>query len=710
MEKRAFSIFSGAVNDRIMSGENGYIKFRTLLFLLCVCYALFCTSLQALPEGSGSIIRDARVYVKEGFRNTDLSVNLSFEEWNLHKFPASGAQVRLDSDGSHEPLEFSVAVPFLFSADSIERRDAWLQLASIGQNYEIFLNGQIVHREIFTGRNGTLIADRSVKEAFFYLPDSFFREGKNVLLFHIIGERSRQNTSLNNPGICLYPDASFQRTKHGGGYFALGLALSFILVSLPLIAIYRRFDFFAALVTIISAALLICFRYNQSALFFDYRSAESARVLLQSVFFIGALVMFELHSGRKSPLVPLISGLAAVLVFALFMSFPDSVVSFLDNFLMLVISVFVLAIQLTLRVPSRKSENIQQSSYLLLFVFIFAAILCYVSTIAGIHSDWVLLAFSGLCFILVVSGHIDSLMRREKVRISGEEAYREAQKELLAARGELKESLMRIDRLTEKSNHYEEEYIKYRDNFQKDSYITGVVQNYAFSKYAPRDEFYDVAMYDSCQGRVSQIVYDFYSKGDTLGGVSLFSVDASGISSGLITLLARNILFRRFNQYQDKKLCDIVAVANKDLADEIGRFNNPLSGAMLKFGDDGIEYISIGFPDCIYRNAKRKTRPIRLMGHSMPAHFGISVPEEPFPTIRFVLEQGDSLLLFTPSMATNRSADDQPFSHDMIISAFERIPHFPNVIDEVNHFVKQYNAFIDTSLAADFALIVIRRK
>jgi sigma-B regulation protein RsbU (phosphoserine phosphatase) len=51
---------------------------------------------------------------------------------------------------------------------------------------------------------------------------------------------------------------------------------------------------------------------------------------------------------------------------------------------------------------------------------------------------------------------------------------------------------------------------------------------------------------------ISGDLYDFYLDDDTLSGISLFDVSGHGIASGLITMLAKSILFRTYNSNMDQ--------------------------------------------------------------------------------------------------------------------------------------------------------------
>jgi|GEM_PF-5072409 len=679
--------------------------------ILLLIPLLFFVSLTYAAEKS-SLLRDARYYVQQGFLPEYLSSDPALVTWQLVQFTNENVRISYTQSGPLTSLpstgNYTAAVTFITALSELERHSIWLLVSSIGQNYEIYLNGRLIHREMYTDREGNIIADRTAKDARFLLPVQFFNNGRNFLVFHITGENNRRDTGVVDPEIVLLPEGSSPEEPPRYGHLLAGISLCFLFFAVLIICFCRKRDFLVSLLWILAASALIFTKQYGRILFFDARSAQSLAVVLQCVTAVLAVLLFELRSLRRSLVPPLLAALCMSIVFAFSFEYYDTVAALLANFLLSFIAVCAAASFITLFSIPRGNTTAPLGR--LLAAYLGGTLMYYLLPLAGYENDWALLVLPCAVFLILAAEQLQVLSKQESIRLISEANYTDAQRELELARNELKESLVRIDRLTEKSAHYEQEYKKYRDNFLKDSYITGVVQNYAFSRYAPSDERYEIAMFNSSQGKVSQIFYDFYERGDRVIGLSLFSVDATGISSGLITLLARNTLFRRFNQYHDKKLSEIVTAANKDIADEIGRFNNPLTGTMLKFSDDSIEYVSIGFPDCVYRNANRRTRTVRLLEREMAKSFGVSVPDDPFAVIRFVLEKGDSLLLYTPSMSANRSADDQPYSNEMVISAFEQIPHFPNAIDEVNHFVKQYNSYIDTTVAADFALIVIRKK
>lgn len=96
----------------------------------------------------------------------------------------------------------------------------------------------------------------------------------------------------------------------------------------------------------------------------------------------------------------------------------------------------------------------------------------------------------------------------------------------------LQEALEKI----EKAQLETEEELELASNIQK-SYLPNKI---------PEFKNWDLAYYFRPMSSVSGDFYDFYHDQKELWGFGLFDVSGHGISSGLITMIAKSIIFRHF--------------------------------------------------------------------------------------------------------------------------------------------------------------------
>ena len=91
---------------------------------------------------------------------------------------------------------------------------------------------------------------------------------------------------------------------------------------------------------------------------------------------------------------------------------------------------------------------------------------------------------------------------------------------------------------------------------------------------------------------VSGDLYDFYLEDNVLTGVSILDVSGHGIASGLITMLARTIFYRNFAAGKEEDLSEILEKSNRHLIKEIGNVDYYLTGILLRFKQDSVEYVN----------------------------------------------------------------------------------------------------------------------
>jgi signal transduction histidine kinase/ActR/RegA family two-component response regulator len=159
-------------------------------------------------------LRDYPVYLKRGFDKSVINRNPAEGEWDavipakdsrsamIKKIlPAEDGRPFL-SPGGDKPREYTIVIPFIMSKDKMNamRRNPpvlpGIFLASIGDNWEIFLNGSVVQAEVYLNAAGNTTAHRSWRNVVFPLKHELFREGENYLAFRIIGPPTYDNTGL----------------------------------------------------------------------------------------------------------------------------------------------------------------------------------------------------------------------------------------------------------------------------------------------------------------------------------------------------------------------------------------------------------------------------------------------------------------------------------------------------------------------------------
>ncbi|MCP4134391.1 MAG: response regulator [bacterium] len=231
---------------------------------------------------------------------------------------------------------------------------------------------------------------------------------------------------------------------------------------------------------------------------------------------------------------------------------------------------------------------------------------------------------------------------------------------------------------------------------------------------APESNTWDIAFLFKPMSGVSGDFYDFYDFDGILSGVGLFDVSGHGISSGLVTMIAKSVLFRRFHFGLLLKLNKVLELANKELFEEIGEVDNYLTGILLRFHEEGkIDYVNAGHPGILYKN--RQTNETTIMtgenGESISGmYLGMPMMEDSYESISFAINRGDYLLLYTDCLSESKNSENSEFGSNNILTAFQEAPNGSS--DAVLKYIyDEFTAFTGTdSLKDDLTVIVIRKK
>jgi serine phosphatase RsbU (regulator of sigma subunit) len=291
-------------------------------------------------------------------------------------------------------------------------------------------------------------------------------------------------------------------------------------------------------------------------------------------------------------------------------------------------------------------------------------------------------------------------------RVNLEKKVEERTKELQAAMEELEamnDSLTLVNREIEESNA----------RYKTDNKMAANVQAAFLPQKPSQSDEYDIALIFKPMSGVSGDFYDFYQTDGQVNGAGIFDVSGHGISSGLLTLLARSIINRNFNSNHER-LGIVMENINNDLIAEIGQAGLYITGILLRFGDGVVEYANSGHPELIYRSGKTKIagQVIPPGGESIVGPFlGVDMLKEKFKSIKLQFNRGDSLLAFTDGLRETKNLKGEEYNERRIIKSLQDGPG--GTAREILDFVmEQFYDFTrkKDNLSDDITAIVIRKK
>jgi sigma-B regulation protein RsbU (phosphoserine phosphatase) len=213
---------------------------------------------------------------------------------------------------------------------------------------------------------------------------------------------------------------------------------------------------------------------------------------------------------------------------------------------------------------------------------------------------------------------------------------------------------------------------------------------------------------------VSGDFFDFYMKDDKVDGAGLFDVSGHGISSGLLTLIAKSIIYRNFRNMENEKLGMLMNSINKALINEIGQTGYYITGILLRFKESVVEYANSAHPHMLFRKAHsgKVGKVIPHDGDGIVGNFlGVSAMEEEYKSLGVKLNQGDCVFLYTDGLADMKNPQEEPFEDERILQALKDAPG-ETAQGIVDYVVKVFYDFTQKKNGPtdDLTVICIRKK
>ncbi len=292
-----------------------------------------------------------------------------------------------------------------------------------------------------------------------------------------------------------------------------------------------------------------------------------------------------------------------------------------------------------------------------------------------------------------------------------EEMVEERTKELTKTNQELEAAMAIMEAMNEDLFKTNKELKEAQRIASLDIQMAVNVQSSFFPKTAPRTKDWDIAYVFIPMAGVSGDMYDFYIRDGELDGISLFDVSGHGIASGLITMIAKSIIFRNFYENYQLKLNRIIERVNDEITKEIGNVDNYLTGCILRFRENVIEYVNAGHTDPVYMNSRTgSTKIVYVKEKTVKGMFlGIEDMKDRFTVINFFMEQGDYLLLYSDCLIETKNNENEEYGIENVMSSMKETRGKPakTVLEKI---IRELYKFSGTNkLQDDLTAILLRR-
>ena len=253
---------------------------------------------------------------------------------------------------------------------------------------------------------------------------------------------------------------------------------------------------------------------------------------------------------------------------------------------------------------------------------------------------------------------------------------------------------------------------KQRNTLQKEIENAALLQKTFLSKEEEFWEHWSVCAKSIPMAGVTGDLNCAYGDNHNLLGLGIFDISGHGIASGLLTMLAKNIIEYQFygNIYSNGKeeLWETMDKINSRFIQNKGEVSNYLTGILLKIVDNKIELVNAGHPEPIlYKKSinsfiffARDSRSIGVIGMNNIPPFYISQYLE--------MESGDELFLFTDGITECTNDNGEQFGQARLMQSFQKYIKTP-IEEQIKLIMEEVNDFRGKIITDDITLMILKR-
>ena len=214
----------------------------------------------------------------------------------------------------------------------------------------------------------------------------------------------------------------------------------------------------------------------------------------------------------------------------------------------------------------------------------------------------------------------------------------------------------------------EKELVEQKDILSSENKMAALIQKSFFKQEMSSFKGWDIACSLIPLAGISGDLYDLYPKHtdenaagkkedsdekEEIKGLGIFDSSGHGITTGIITMLAKNIFKQEFYESDNKDIVELVEKINLRFNVEKGEVDTYLTGILLRMkgvnekGKGLIEFVNAGHQaPVIYRKKNDSFELINNSTLSVGA-IGLSSIEPYYDSINLEMSKGDELILYT---------------------------------------------------------------
>ncbi|MDR2196996.1 MAG: response regulator [Coriobacteriales bacterium] len=297
------------------------LRFTSWLSLVFVVFVsiLFFVGLagQVRPSEFYTDFTTCPVYVKKGFEPASVSLkDPSTTDWAFVSPEGNqGESIAIASLDTPELMneqysfwypwrdrpveEYTIFIPFQLDRETLDKLSPTgqsitpgLYFAGIGDNWEIYLNGEALLRQVHLDSQGTITSHRSQRGVTLPVDRRLLFEGDNALVVHILGASSYSYTGLFYTGPYYLGDYT-RIAQHNDDFMTIAFCTAYIILGLYHVLLYwlRRGERYNLVYGVFSILVAVYFFSRSPAI---YRIAEDTAITQRLEYASLYLILFAL--------------------------------------------------------------------------------------------------------------------------------------------------------------------------------------------------------------------------------------------------------------------------------------------------------------------------------------------------------------------------------------------------------------------------------
>lgn len=297
-----------------------------------------------------------------------------------------------------------------------------------------------------------------------------------------------------------------------------------------------------------------------------------------------------------------------------------------------------------------------------------------------------------------------------KSRRQVEELNRTLENKVEERTKELSESNSKLSKANTQLEETNNQLTEAKRKADRDLKLAANVQNSFFNPSLPYFKNWEVVYKFKPAAGVSGDLYDFFYEGTNLHGAGLFDVSGHGIASGLVTMLAKNVIDRKFRECASLPFSKVMSEINRQITEDKGDIENYLTGVLLRIQENKVEFINAGHPKVFIRTARNgKCYPLEPKeGADKNGIIGFGGVKQDFKAIKFTMQKGDSLILYTDCLNESVNKDGEQFTEERIAQAFEDAG-IGSAKSKLDYVLNRFYKFTEgTEIKDDLTVIVLQ--